>query len=108
MEVVNYPHAQKDEIDIKKGVCVNTVTEIVETVRRDMGMPVAELARRCGIDRKRLWYVLNGQREMRVDEFLKICVTLRLDPRSFVTKKMVEEVAEATRRSIGRGDGSGI
>lgn len=71
-------------------------------------MSVAELSRRTNIDRKRLWYVLNGQREMRVDEFLKLCIALKLDPRSFVTREMVEEVAEATRRSIGRGDGSGI
>lgn len=64
-------------------------------------MSVAESTRRCGIDRKRLWYVLNGQREMRVDEFLKLCIALKLDPRSFVTREMVEEVAEATRRSAG-------
>ena len=38
---------------------------------------------------------------MRVDGFLKLCVALKLDPRSFVTREMVEEVAEATRRSIG-------
>lgn len=71
------------------------------------GMSIAEVARRTGIDRKRLWYVLNGQREMRVDEFLKLCIALRLDPRSFVTREMVEEVAEATRRSIGRSDDIG-
>lgn len=69
------------------------------------GMSVAELARRCGVDRKRLWYVLNGQREIRVDEFLKLCIALRIDPRSFITREMVDEVAEATRRSIGRADG---
>lgn len=39
---------------------------------------------------------------MRVDEFLRLCIALRLDPRSFVTREMVEEVAEATRRSVGR------
>lgn len=41
---------------------------------------------------------------MRVDEFLKLCVALKLDPRSFITREVVEEVAEATRRSIGRND----
>ncbi len=41
---------------------------------------------------------------MRVDEFLKLCVALKLDPRSFITREVVEEVAEATRRSIGRYD----
>lgn len=70
-------------------------------------MDIAELARRANIDRKRLWHILNGQREIRVDEFLKLCIALRLDPRSFVTREMVEEVAEATRRSIGRSDDIG-
>lgn len=60
-------------------------------------MSIAELARRIGTDKKRLWYVLNGQREMRVIEFLKLCVALRIDPRSFVTKEMVAEIAEATK-----------
>lgn len=63
---------------------------------------MAELARRIGLNEKRLWYVLNGQREMRVDEFLKLCVALKMDPRSFVTRKMVDEIAEATARSIER------
>lgn len=58
-------------------------------------MSVAELARRVGLDRKRLWYVLNGQREMRVDEFLKICIALRVDPRRFITLDMVEDVHNA-------------
>lgn len=65
-------------------------------------MSVAELSRRTNIDKKRLWYVLNGQREMRVDEFLKLCVALRTDPRSFVTQEIVDDVAEATARSIDR------
>ena len=65
-------------------------------------MSIAELSRRTNIDKKRLWYVLNGQREMRVEEFLKLCIALRTDPRSFVTREMVDGVAEATARSIGR------
>ncbi len=80
----------------------------IETIRCTRGISVAELARRIGVDKKRLWYVLNGQREMRVDEFLKLCVALRVDPRSFVTKEMVEEVAEATKRSIDRTSDIGL
>lgn len=72
--------------------------------RQQWGISVSELARRCNVDKKRLRYVLDGQREMRVDEFLKLCVALKLDPRSFITREVVEEVAEATRRSIGRYD----
>lgn len=81
--------------------------QFMDCQRSLAGMPVAELARRTNIDKKRLWYVLNGQREMRIDEFLKLCIALRLDPRSFVTREMIEEVAEATRRSIGRSDDIG-
>lgn len=63
-----------------------------DEIRKEIGMSVAELARRIGVDRKRLWYVLNGQHEMRVDEFLQICIVLRVDPRRFITRDMVEDV----------------
>ena len=55
-------------------------------------MSVAELARRIGTDRKRLWNVLNGKREMRVEEFLRACVALRIDPRSFISKDMAAQI----------------
>lgn len=71
-------------------------------MRLEHGMSVSELARRTDIDKKRLWYILDGQREMRVDEFLKLCIALRMDPRSFVTREMIDGVAEATARSIER------
>lgn len=104
MQIVDNSYVQKDEIGIKKDGRANTVTKTIEAARRNMGISVAGLARRVNMDNKRLWYVLNGQREMRVDEFLKLCIALKLDPRSFVTRGMVEEVAEATRRSIGCSD----
>lgn len=68
----------------------------MEECRQIRGISIAELARRIGTDRKRLWYVLNGQREMRVDEFLKLCVALKVDPRSFVGRKMMEEIGKRT------------
>ena len=77
-------------------------------MRLERGMSVAELGRRTGIDKKRLWHILDGQREMRVDEFLKLCIALRMDPRSFVTREMIDGVAEATARSIGRSDNPNI
>lgn len=73
------------------------IHEAVEAARQNRGISIAELARRIGIDKKRLWYVLNGQREMRVDEFLKLCVALRIDPRFFATKDMIEQIVEASR-----------
>lgn len=65
-------------------------------------MSIAELARRSDIDKKRLWYILDGQREMRIEEFLKLCIVLKIDPRSFITREMIHEVAEATAQSISR------
>lgn len=73
------------------------INENLGLKRQEGGISIAELARRIGIDKKRLWYVLNGQREMRVDEFLKLCVALRIDPRSFVTREVVEQITEASR-----------
>ncbi|MCG4823966.1 helix-turn-helix domain-containing protein [Adlercreutzia equolifaciens] len=56
------------------------------------GITVAELARRIGVGRKRLWYVLNGQREMRVDEFLKLCVFFNMGLGSFINWEQVENI----------------
>lgn len=71
---------------------------VLEAVRFEQGISIAELARRIGSNRKRLWYVLKGEREMRVDEFLKLCVALRVDPRSFITAKMIREISAASKR----------
>lgn len=71
-------------------------------MRLEYGMSICELARRTDINTKRLWYIFDGQREMRVEEFLKLCVVLKMDPRSFVTRDMVNGIAEATARSIER------
>ncbi len=74
------------------------ITKKCDEIRGKIGMSIAELARRIGIDRKRLWYVLNGHRELRVDEFLKICIALRVDPRRFITLDMVQNVHNAIKR----------
>ena len=60
----------------------------IERARQDRGISVAELARRMGVDRKRLWYVLNGQRSMRVDEFVRLCAVLNMGLGCFLTKEM--------------------
>ena len=38
------------------------ILTVLESSRQKQGISVAELARRIGIGKKRLWYVLNGQR----------------------------------------------
>lgn len=73
------------------------IAQAIERSRLLIGISIAELARRIGVDKKRLWYVLNGQREMRVGEFLRLCVALRIDPRSFVTREMVAQIVEASK-----------
>ncbi|MDJ1650035.1 MULTISPECIES: helix-turn-helix domain-containing protein [Gordonibacter] len=50
----------------------------MEQARWERGIGVAELARRVGVDRKRLWRVLNGERAMRADEFVRLCAELRV------------------------------
>ena len=68
------------------------VVEQIERAREYRGISVAELARRIGVDRKRLWRVLNGQREMRVGEFLKLCVFFDMGLDRFVTQEDVKRI----------------
>ena len=72
----------------------------IERARRDRGISVAELARRVGVDRKRLWCVLNGQRSMRVDEFVRLCAVLNMGLGCFLTKEMATELAEARKKTV--------
>lgn len=65
---------------------------IIEKAREDRGISIAELARRIGVDGKRLWYVLNGQREMRVDEFIKLCAFFDLGLGRFIDRATVERL----------------
>lgn len=51
----------------------------MEEARDARGISVAELARRASIDRKRLWYILDSQRQMRADEFIRLCAVMNLD-----------------------------
>lgn len=63
-----------------KGVMkhIDLIAAKMEQARWERGIPVAELARRIGIDRKRLWRVLNGERAMHADEFVRLCAVLGL------------------------------
>ena len=56
----------------------------MEQARWERGISVAELARRVGVDRKRLWRVLNGERAMRADEFVRLCAELRVGLGTFL------------------------
>lgn len=74
------------------GIERGEVSGLFESARITRGISVAELARRIGVDKKRLWYVLNGQREMRVDEFIKLCAFFNLGLGRFIDKATVERL----------------
>ena len=57
---------------------IGLIAARMEQARWERGISVAELARRIGVDRKRLWRVLNGERAMRADEFMRLCAELRV------------------------------
>lgn len=64
----------------------------MDSARQLRGISCAELARRSGVDGKRLWYVLHGQREMRVDEFVKLCAFFNLGLGCFIDRATVERL----------------
>lgn len=66
----------------------------MEEARELRGISVAELARRASIDRKRLWYILDGQRQMRADEFVRLCVVLNLGLGNFVPPEMARGLTQ--------------
>ena len=65
---------------------------IIEQAREARGISVAELARRVGVDRKRLWRVLKGERAMRVDEFVRLCVFFGMGIGAFATADSMREI----------------
>lgn len=74
------------------------ITQRIEFARQERGMSIAELARRCGIDGKRLWYVLRRGRTMRTDEFMQLCLVLGLGPQCFLTRAQAAGLRESQRR----------
>ena len=73
----------------------------MDAVRERRGISVAELARRAGIDGKRLWYVLRGNRTMRADEFVRLCAVLDLEIYHFLTRAQAKELRANKIRSGG-------
>lgn len=79
----------------------------MEEARDARGISVAELARRASIDRKRLWYILDGQRQMRADEFVRLCVIMGLDMQFFLTSELRDELAWRHQKTL-EDYGSGL
>ena len=70
----------------------------MDAVRERRGIIVAELARRAGIDGKRLWYVLRGNRTMRADELSDYAV---LDLKIYFLTRAQQELRANKIRSGG-------
>ena len=74
------------------GTLGGRILATLESMRQRQGISVAELGRRIGIDKKRLWYVLNGQRAMRADELIKLCAFFDIGLGWFLDKTTVEKL----------------
>ena len=74
---------------------IDLIAARMEQARFERGIPVAELARRVGVDRKRLGRILNGERAMRADEFVRLCEELKLGLERF------DPIRNAASRVIG-------
>ncbi len=70
----------------------NRIVMTFQSSRRKQGISIAELARRIGVGKKRLWYILNGQRVMRADEFVRLCAFFDLGLGCFLDRKTVEQL----------------
>ena len=70
----------------------NRIVMTFQSSRRKQGISTAELARRIGVGKKRLWYILNGQRVMRADEFVRLCAFFDLGLGCFLDRKTVEQL----------------
>ena len=64
----------------------------LRAVREGRDISYAELGRRIGINGKRLWHILNGQRAMRADEFLKLCAFFNLGLGHFIDRETVRDL----------------
>ena len=70
----------------------NRIVMTFQSSRRNQGISIAEWARRIGVGKKRLWYILNGQRVMRADEFVRLCAFFDLGLGCFLDRKTVEQL----------------
>ena len=68
------------------------IVERIESVRRERGISVAELARRASIDKKRLWYILHGERALRSYELVRLSVVLNLGMQHYLTRDQAKEL----------------
>ena len=76
------------------------IVEKLEAACDVSGIPVTELARRTDIPYKRLWSILDGQRELRADELVRLSIVLDMGMLQFIPRDMLERYVENGRRTF--------
>ena len=76
------------------------IVERLDVARDERGMSVAELARRTDVPVKRLRYIFNGDRQLRADEFVRLCVVLNMGTRQFVPREMLDRYEATGKRML--------
>lgn len=80
---------------------IDLIAARMEEARWRRGIPVAELARRVDVDGKRLWRVLNGERAMGADEFVRLCAEHEVGLGRFLPAR--DQAPRADRGQNGQG-----
>lgn len=82
------------------------ITERLEFARETRGISVKELARRSGIDYKRLWNILNNKRAIRGDELVRLSYLLGLGMSDYLPLEMrnlLDAWRTLTVKEFGKG-----
>lgn len=81
------------------------IVMMLNCIKDARGISAAKLARRAGINSKRLWYILDGQRSLRADEFIRLCIVLNVGMRPFLPKEMtMADKASAARVKLSQDE----
>lgn len=67
-----------------------TVGALFKREIRERGMTIRAVSEKTGIPYSHLQTSLKGTREMRADEFLKLCVQLEINPMTVITETVKE------------------
>ena len=76
------------------------IVERLDSARDERGMSKAELARRSDIPTKRLTSIFSGKRQLRADEFVRLCFVMSMPYQAFLTPELRERYEEAARRVV--------
>ncbi|MBR0404460.1 MAG: helix-turn-helix transcriptional regulator [Eggerthellaceae bacterium] len=66
------------------------IVKALETARDERGIPKSELARRAEVDPRRLMLILEGKRQMRADEFVRVCLVMAMPITAFAAEEACE------------------